>query len=125
MAFGRYRPKTLTNGYFDQKWPNFDHFGHFGGQKFFDQNNFWWSSKSYGDTTSCKNLEKIKTQYDWLLGKSQNSKKFSAKFRQNPTTSLKYPQGSQQLLGVKITSKINSAPSIYSVCRYSAKNNNF
>ena len=33
-------------------------FGHFRGQKFFDQNNFWWSSKSYGDTTSCKKLEK-------------------------------------------------------------------
>ena len=28
-----------------------------------------------------------KTQYDWFPGKSQNSKKFSAKFKQNPTTS--------------------------------------
>ena len=27
------------------------------------------------------------TQYDWFPGKSQNSKKFSAKFKQNPTTS--------------------------------------
>ena len=25
---------------------------------FFDRKNFWWSSKSYGDTTSCKKLEK-------------------------------------------------------------------
>ena len=31
-AFGKYRPKKLKNGYFDQKWPNFDHFG---GQKIF------------------------------------------------------------------------------------------
>ena len=56
-----------------------------------------------------------KTQYDWFPGKSQNSKKFSAKFKQNQTTTknhraflnilwgLKYPKGSQQLLGVKIT----------------------
>ena len=28
-----------------------------------------------------------KTQYDWFPGKSQNSKKFSAKFKQKPTTS--------------------------------------
>ena len=27
-----------------------------------------------------------KTQYDWFPGKSQNSKKFSAKFKQNPTS---------------------------------------
>ena len=27
-------------------------FSHFGGQKFFDRKTFWWSSKSYGDTTS-------------------------------------------------------------------------
>ena len=53
-AFGRHRPKTLKNGYFGQKWQNFDHFGHFGAQKIFEQKNFWWSSKSYGDTTSCK-----------------------------------------------------------------------
>ena len=33
-------------------------FGHFGGQKIFRPKNFWWSSKSYGDTTSCKKLEK-------------------------------------------------------------------
>ena len=31
--------------------------------------------------------EQNKTQYDWFPGKSQNSKKFSAKFKQNPTTS--------------------------------------
>ena len=29
-----------------------------GGKKFFDRKNIWWSSKSYGDTTSCKKLEK-------------------------------------------------------------------
>ena len=28
-----------------------------------------------------------KTQYDWFPGKSQNSKKFSANFKQNPTAS--------------------------------------
>ena len=27
-------------------------------KKIFDQKNFWWSSKSNGDTTSCKKLEK-------------------------------------------------------------------
>ena len=70
-----------------------------------------------------------KTQYDWFPGKSQNSKKFSAKFKQNPTTSkiigrcltfwgLKYPKISQLLLGVKITSKMNSVPSKYSVYRF-------
>ena len=31
----------------------------FGVKKIFDQKNLWWSSKSYGDTTSCKNLKKI------------------------------------------------------------------
>ena len=61
------------------------------------------------------------TQYDWFPGKSQNSKKFSAKFKQNPTTSKNHrvflnilgwvkipPRRSQQILGVKITSKVNS-----------------
>ena len=33
-------------------------FGHFGVKKFFDRKFFWWSSKSYGDTTLCKKLEK-------------------------------------------------------------------
>ena len=47
--------KTLKNGYFGQKWPNSDHFR---GQKFFDKKKISWSSKSYGDTTSCKKLEK-------------------------------------------------------------------
>ena len=28
-----------------------------------------------------------KTQYDWFPGRSQNSKKFSAKFKQNPSKS--------------------------------------
>ena len=32
-------------------------------------------------------LKSNKTQYDSFPGKSQNSKKFSAKFKQNPTTS--------------------------------------
>ena len=29
-----------------------------GVKKFFEQKNIWWSSKSYGDTSSCKKLEK-------------------------------------------------------------------
>ena len=33
-------------------------FCHFEGQKILEQKFFWWSSKSYGDTTSCKKLEK-------------------------------------------------------------------
>ena len=57
-AFGRCRPKTLNNGYFGQKWPNF---GHFGGQKIFPPEIFWWSSKSYGDTTPCKSQKKYRT----------------------------------------------------------------
>ena len=36
-------------------WP---FFGHLGVKKFFDWKNLWWSSKSYGDTTSCKKLKK-------------------------------------------------------------------
>ena len=40
-AFGRYKPKTLKNGYFGQKWPNFDHYLRFlGVKKFFDQKLF-------------------------------------------------------------------------------------
>ena len=37
----------------------------------------------------CKNghFYQNKTQYDWFPGKNQNSKKFSAKIMQNPTTS--------------------------------------
>ena len=34
-------------------------------------------------------------------------------------------RGSQQLFGVKITSKMKSAPSNYSECKFSAKSNNF
>ena len=53
------RPKTLKNGYFGQILTIF---GHFGGQKLFRPKNFWWSSKSYRDTTSCKkSKKKIKT----------------------------------------------------------------
>ena len=95
-----------------------------------------------------------KTQYDWFPGKSQNSKKFSSKFKQNPTTSknhrvflnilggLKYPQtvttnfGGQNninkramlgsLGGGQINNrKMNSATSNYSKCKFSAKSNNF
>ena len=55
-AFGRYGTKTLQNCYFGQKRP---YFGHFGCQHFFYQNFISWSSKSYGDTTSIKRLEKI------------------------------------------------------------------
>ena len=69
----------------------------------------------------CEKIIKIiinKTQYDWFPRKSQNSKKFSAKFKQNPTTSKNNraflnilggtPRRSQQILGVKLTSKLNS-----------------
>ena len=42
-----------------------------------------------------------KTQYDWFPGKSQNSKKFSAKFKQNPTMSKKH-RVFLNILGVKI-----------------------
>ena len=67
-----------------------------------------------------RSIYKNKTQYEWFPGKSQNSKKFSAKFKQNPTTSKNHrvflkilggyntPRRSQQILGVKITSKMNS-----------------
>ena len=77
-----------------------------------------------------------KTQYDWFPVKSQDSKKFSAKFQQNQTTSknhrffkhflgLKYTQGVTTLLGVKISSKMDSAPSNYLECKFSAKSDNF
>ena len=64
--------------------------------------------------------KKNKTQYDWFPGKSQNSKKFSAKFNQNPITSkiigrlltllgVKIPpDGHNKFWGSKITSKMNS-----------------
>ena len=38
---------------------------------------------------------------------------------------LKAPRGSKQLFGVKITSKMKSAPSNYSECKFSAKFDNF
>ena len=41
----------------------------------------------YSSLTRLPNVNCNKTQYDWFPGKSQNSKKFSAKFKQNPTTS--------------------------------------
>ena len=37
----------------------------------------------------------------------------------------KTPRGSQNFFGVKITSKMNSAPSNYSECKFSAKSDNF
>ena len=76
------------------------------------------------------------TQYDWFPGKSQDSKKFSAKFQQNQTTTKNH-RGFLTFLGVKIlpeghntskgqnNTKNNSAPSKYSVCRFSTKSNNF
>ena len=77
-----------------------------------------------------------KTQYDWFPGKSQNSKKFSAKLKQLQQRlkiigrfltfwGVKIPPGGQNKFGGQITSKMNSAPSKYSVCRFSAKSNNF
>ena len=35
------------------------------------------------------------------------------------------PRGSQKIFGVKITSKMKSAPSNYSECKFSAKSDNF
>ena len=77
-------------------------------------------SKKTIRVVSTPKIRKNKTQYDWFPGKSQNSKKFSAKFKQYPTTSKNHrvflnilgvkipPRRSQQILGVKITSKMNS-----------------
>ena len=48
-----------------------------------------------------------KTQYDWFTGKSQNSKKFSAKFKQNPTTS-KIHRVFLNILGVKIPQTVTT-----------------
>ena len=75
VALGKYRPKTLKNGYFCQKWPNFDHFWPFLGiKKFFNRKNIWWSSKSYGDTTSCKKLENKRAMLGSLGGGQINKK---------------------------------------------------
>ena len=41
-----------------QKWLFWPNFVHFVDKKFLDQKNLWWSSKSYGDTTSCKKSKK-------------------------------------------------------------------
>ena len=50
MAFGRYRPKTLKNGYFGQKWPNFDHFWPFWGPKIFSTKKIFGGHLSYMET---------------------------------------------------------------------------
>ena len=108
-AFGRYRPKTLKNGYFGQKWPNFYHFLPFLGSKIFTTKKFlvsievvwrpnltqkirkkYQTVKAVGRThirewiyrflQESKDIWGIKkTQYDWFPGKSQNSKKFHTK----------------------------------------------
>ena len=44
------------------------------------------------------NFHTNKKQYDWFPGKSQNSKKFSAKFKQNPTMSKNH-RGFLNILG--------------------------
>ena len=43
--------------------------------------------QGFEDISSKGHFSAKKTQYDWFPGKSQNSKKFSAKFKQNQTTS--------------------------------------
>ena len=54
-AFGRYRPKTLKNGYFGQKWPNFDHFG---GKKFSTEKFFGGHLSHMETQLHAKKLEK-------------------------------------------------------------------
>ena len=46
-------------------------------------------------------VNKNNTQYDWFPGKSLNSKKFSAKFKQNTTISKNH-RGFVNIFGVKI-----------------------
>ena len=45
--FGGYKPKTLKNGYFGQKWPNFDHFWPFWGLKIFFAQKFFGGHLSH------------------------------------------------------------------------------
>ena len=65
-----------------QKGPNLDQKGpKMGGAKFFRTVNLNFPKEDHKNSFYTN-----KTQYDWSRGKSQNSKKFSAKFKQNPTT---------------------------------------
>ena len=59
-AFGRYRPKTLKNVYFGQKWPNFDHFWPFRGSKNFSIEKIFGGHLSHMETQlDAKNQKKI------------------------------------------------------------------
>ena len=59
-AFGRYRPKTLKNSYFGQKWPNFDHFWPFWGSKKFSNEKIFGGHLSHMETQlHAKNQKKI------------------------------------------------------------------
>ena len=55
------------------------------GVKIFSTQNIFGGHLSHMETQL--HAKNNKTQYDWFPGKSQNSKKFSAKFKQNPITS--------------------------------------
>ena len=59
-AFGRYRPKTLKNGYFGQKWQNFDHFWPFRRSKNFSTEKIFGGHLSHMETQlHAKNYKKI------------------------------------------------------------------
>ena len=62
-AFGRYRPKTLKNGYFGQKWPNFVHFWPFWGSKYISTKISFGGHLSHMDTQL---HEKIRKKY-WTV----------------------------------------------------------
>ena len=60
--FGRYRPKTLKNGYFGQVWPNFDHFWPFWGSKNFSTEKNFGGHLSHMETQlHAKNQKKNRT----------------------------------------------------------------
>ena len=95
-----------SNGHFSAKKGFFGYKNPLGGSKiFFDPIFFYWSSKWYGDLTSCKKSDH-RGGFDNLRVKMP-------------------PMWSQKLVWVKITSKMKSAPSNYSDCKFSAKSNNF
>ena len=62
----------------------FDHFWPFWGSKNFSTKKIFNGHLGHMETQL---YAKNKNQYDWFPGKSQNSKKFSAKFKPNPTRS--------------------------------------
>ena len=58
-AFGSYRSKTLKNGYFGQKLPNFDHFWQKMRAKFFSTNFFSGHLSHMETQLGAKNQKKI------------------------------------------------------------------